>query len=144
MTGCTYGKGNLIHLDYGKNAFTFFRRSDGRAIRIVTRPEAWGDVLDEEHLALRRKMSDGVATEADRQRFKELHQERTKMILERPLETMFAVVELKGARLPAKARVHESVSCADCGEDVMETRSRIFRGQHYCIPCFEARDRRYA
>ena len=29
MTGCTFGKGNLIHLDYGKNAFTFIRCSDG-------------------------------------------------------------------------------------------------------------------
>ncbi len=31
MTGCTFGKGNLIYRDYGKNAFTFWRRSDGRA-----------------------------------------------------------------------------------------------------------------
>jgi formylmethanofuran dehydrogenase subunit E len=38
MTGCTFGKGNLIHRDWGKNAYTFFRRSDGRAVRIVGRP----------------------------------------------------------------------------------------------------------
>ena len=23
LTGCTFGKGNLIHKDYGKNAFTY-------------------------------------------------------------------------------------------------------------------------
>ena len=37
LTGCTYGKGNLIHKDYGKNAFTFYRRRDNKAIRLVTR-----------------------------------------------------------------------------------------------------------
>ncbi|PLS78993.1 MAG: hypothetical protein CYG59_15500 [Chloroflexi bacterium] len=40
LTGCTFGKCNLIHRDYGKNAFTFFRHSDGRALRIITRPTA--------------------------------------------------------------------------------------------------------
>ncbi|MCG3207705.1 MAG: hypothetical protein FOGNACKC_01305 [Anaerolineae bacterium] len=143
MTGCTYGKGNLIHLDYGKNAFTFYRRSDGKAIRIVTRPDAWSSILDEEHLALRQKMSAGQATEADQQRFQEIHQQRSKIILERPLDSMFNVTELTEAQVPAKARVHNSINCAGCGEAVMETRSRIFRGQSYCIPCFEARDRRY-
>jgi hypothetical protein len=40
LTECTFGKGNLLHHDYGKNAYTFFRRSDGRAIREVGRPDA--------------------------------------------------------------------------------------------------------
>jgi len=31
LTGCTFGKGNLIHPDFGKNAYTFVRRSDGTA-----------------------------------------------------------------------------------------------------------------
>ena len=29
LMGCTFGKGNLVHRDYGKAAFTFFRRRDG-------------------------------------------------------------------------------------------------------------------
>ena len=37
LTGCTFGKGNLIHRDWGKNAYAFWRRSDGRALRIVGR-----------------------------------------------------------------------------------------------------------
>ena len=37
LTGCTFGKGNLIYLDYGKNAFTFYRRRDGKASRLVSR-----------------------------------------------------------------------------------------------------------
>jgi len=30
LTGCTFGKGNLIHRDWGKNAFSFYRRRDGK------------------------------------------------------------------------------------------------------------------
>ncbi|HEX6385120.1 MAG TPA: TraR/DksA C4-type zinc finger protein [Anaerolineae bacterium] len=46
--------------------------------------------------------------------------------------------------VPAKARIHNPVTCTGCGESVMETRSRLFRGETLCIPCFEARDRRFA
>lgn len=39
LTGCTFDKSNLIFRDYGKNAFTFVRRSDNKAIRVMTKPE---------------------------------------------------------------------------------------------------------
>jgi len=142
LTGCTYGKGNLIHLDYGKNAFTFYRRSDGKAIRVVTRPDAWGDELDNDHKSLRAKIQAGTATPKEKQRFQEIHREKSQLILERPLETLFEIKPVDSP-LPAKARIHNSIVCAGCGEATMETRSRIFRGESYCVPCFEARDRRY-
>ncbi len=41
MTGCTLGKGNLVHHDHGKDVYTFVRRSDGRAIRLSALPGAW-------------------------------------------------------------------------------------------------------
>jgi formylmethanofuran dehydrogenase subunit E len=142
LTGCTFGKGNLIHLDYGKNAFTFFRRSDGKAVRITARREGWGEEeLAKEHQALREKINSGGANDAERARFKEVHQARALAILERPLEQMFVVTPVE-AVIPAHARVHASVTCTGCGEQVMETRARIFMGEEYCIPCFEARDRR--
>ncbi|MDA8106647.1 MAG: FmdE family protein, partial [Nitrospiraceae bacterium] len=34
MTGCTFGKGNLIFRDYGKQVYTFLRRPSGKSIRI--------------------------------------------------------------------------------------------------------------
>src|ERR687884_656609 len=48
LTGCTFGKGNLVHRDYGKNAYTVFRRSDGKAVRIRERPGAWERVTPAE------------------------------------------------------------------------------------------------
>lgn len=34
VTGCTFGKGNLIFRDYGKHVYTFFNRNTGKGIRI--------------------------------------------------------------------------------------------------------------
>jgi len=34
ITGCTFGKGNLIFRDYGKQAYTFLKRHSGEAMRI--------------------------------------------------------------------------------------------------------------
>jgi formylmethanofuran dehydrogenase subunit E len=51
LTGCTFGKGNLVHRDFGKNAYTFIRRSDGKAIRLSPTPRsalrdpAWFDLF---------------------------------------------------------------------------------------------------
>lgn len=34
VTGCTFGKGNLIFKDYGKHVYTFYNRNTGKGIRI--------------------------------------------------------------------------------------------------------------
>ena len=39
VTGCTFGKGNLIFHDYGKHVYTFINRTTGDAVRIVTRAD---------------------------------------------------------------------------------------------------------
>lgn len=64
MTGCTFGKGNLVHRDWGKKAFTFFRRSDGRAVRISSIPNAWQ--RNPEHQELSQKVRSGNADTAEK------------------------------------------------------------------------------
>jgi formylmethanofuran dehydrogenase subunit E len=135
LTGCTFGKGNLIHHDWGKNAFSFYRRSDGRAVRIAVRPDAW--TRDPEHQALFAKVRTGQATEAERARFGELHQSESRKVLELDPDTLYRVEEIAGPP-PRKARIHASVTCARCGEGAMETRVRRLDGQELCPPCFDA------
>jgi formylmethanofuran dehydrogenase subunit E len=140
MTGCTFGKGNLIHLDYGKNAFTFIRRSDGKAIRLVMRPQPQ-DGANTEHRDLMARIRSGEASSEERSRFQDLHQQRGREILDLPLERLFDVQTVE-PRIPAKARVRDSIQCEACGEMVMETRIRLMGGRKLCIPCFEVRERR--
>ena len=140
LTGCTFGKGNLIHLDYGKNAFTFYRRSDGKGIRLVTRPDAFGEP-DPEWEALRERLGDEGLTPEERERFWELHATRSQQILDIPLDELFELQEPQ-RDLPHRARVMDSVACEVCSEQVMETRTRRFEGKTLCIPCFTQMEQR--
>ena len=49
LMSCTVGKGNLLFNLQGKNAFSFYRRSDGKSFRLVLRPTP--DKTKEERLA---------------------------------------------------------------------------------------------
>jgi len=135
LTGCTFGKGNLIHRDYGKNAYSFFRRSDGRAIRISVRPDAWQ--RDPEHQALFAKIRAKDATEVEQARFSELHVAQSHTVLGLDPDLLYAFEVIQGAP-PRKARIHASVVCDTCGEAAMETRVRRLDGRELCQPCFDS------
>ncbi len=135
LTGCTFGKGNLLHRDHGKNAYTFVRRSDGRAVRISTRSGGWG--IDAERLELFAKVRAGLASREERQRFFRLQQEHSRRILSEPVEEIYDVREVQ-VTPPAAARVLASVDCEACTEPTMETRLRRLDGRQLCPPCFEA------
>lgn len=136
LTGCTFGKGNLIHLDYGKNAYTFCRRSDGHSIRVMTKPGGWG-APDGEWEGLFAAVRAGTATRAERERFSTLHRARAQRILATPVDELYDVAEVD-AQVPPRARIHTSVPCASCAEATMETRVRLLGGKMLCPPCFEA------
>lgn len=133
LTGCTFGKGNLIHRDHGKNAYTFWRRADRRGIRIAGRPDAWPE-RDPAQDDLRARVSAGEATEDEEQRFRSAHHARARAILDRDPAELFSVTEVDDPP-PRKARIHASIVCQGCGEPTMETRLRTVDGRRLCIPC---------
>lgn len=102
LTGCTFGKGNLIHRDYGKNAYTFIRRSDSKAIRVITRADGWPPDQPERQ-ALAEKIRTETATEAEQRRYWELHEERALAVLSIPEEQLFEVRDV-AAEVPRRAR----------------------------------------
>lgn len=129
LTGCTFGKGNLVHRDWGKNAYTFHRRSDGRAVRICGRPDAW-DRDDDQRLMF------GRVGAGDAVRFQALYEDKSRRILNTDPDKLFTVTDVD-AELPRKARIYSTVACDRCGEGTMEARVRVFDGRHLCVPCFE-------
>jgi len=112
LTGCTFGKGNFIFRDYGKQVFTFAIRPTGWAVRIA---------LKMNH------MRQEESAEPDRE---------TKMrhILSAPIEDVFDIKETTIV-LPMPAQIHDSVACENCGEGVMATRTVKLAGRTLCIPC---------
>jgi formylmethanofuran dehydrogenase subunit E len=140
LLGCTFGKGNLIHLDYGKSAFTFYSRQKEKSIRIVARPNAIGDP-DDELIALRIKKLKEELSHEEQERLKEAIAERTKLIMEADIDKLFEVKPSQSP-LPRKARILESLICQECGEATMESRTRRLFGQTLCTSCFEAVEKR--
>ena len=139
LTGCTFGKGNFIFLDFGKNAFSFYRRSDNKAIRIAVKKDA-GKLHQPEYQKLIDKKQNGSLTEKEAQRLDDYHQQRLNLILNAPLEELLNLQQIDG-NPPERARIYESLQCAGCGEYTMETRMRRINGEWYCLPCYHERER---
>ena len=134
LTGCTFGKGNLIHMDYGKNAFTFYRRRDGKAARLVARPTDYDEARKTMGKLHAKKQKEGLSDD-EQTKWEENRTMISKHIMTSDLKELFDIKEPTGPA-PKKARILSSLICEACGELVMESRTRRFREQTLCIPCF--------
>jgi formylmethanofuran dehydrogenase subunit E len=132
LTGCTFGKGNLIHRDYGKQAFTLLERGTGKGVRLSLKGGALA--LDDEHRALLRRVREGTATKEERNAFRDRHRRKCEEILEASFETLFSV-EPVDVDLPAKAVIEESVPCEACGEPTMPSKMVTSGGRRLCRGC---------
>ena len=90
LLGCTFGKGNLVFRDYGKQAFTVFRRADGKGVRMMLKAP-------------------------DRELTRE---ESARRLLEESDEALFTVGEPKEP-MPQRAMIRTSACCDACGERAM-------------------------
>ena len=112
LTGCSFGKGNLLYRGTGKQAFSFFERKTGKKVRLMLKPFAG-------------KMS---------------RPERQAYILNAPAEEIFDIGEPK-FEVPEKARHFETIICELCGEGAPDHKMRLQEGKKVCLDCFKAYDR---
>jgi len=134
MTGCTFGKGNFIFKDHGKQVFTFFGRKSGKAVRVALKPEAL--VPNERHRELIQKMRNKEAGEEEQEEFRRLHEQGSYVVLERPVEELFKIERIQVA-FPSHARIHASNPCDRCGEMTMATRLEEVGGKKICRDCLD-------
>jgi formylmethanofuran dehydrogenase subunit E len=134
LTGCTFGKGNLIYRDYGKHVFIMASRSSGKGIRIALKAGAL--VISEPHRQLLEKMRKDEATDREKQQFAELHLQRTREILSKPLKDIFAIGPIPAA-FPPKARIEPSRPCARCGEPTMPSKLQKIAKKEVCRECLD-------
>ena len=113
LTGCTFGKGNLIFHDYGKHVYTLYSRNSGNGVRVLSHGKG---------------IPEGLRN--DRTKFKD-------WVLNANYEDLFSITQVK-INEPAFAKIHKSIFCELCGESVMETRIRNINGKQLCIPCANA------
>ncbi|MBN1879558.1 TraR/DksA C4-type zinc finger protein [bacterium] len=113
MTGCTFGKGNLIFHDFGKMACTLIRRNNGKAVRIRIRND-----LPELEMS---------------------RDQRVRWLLEIPDSDLLECEDVQ-IEIPSKAHRIPSIRCAICGEKTMETRIVANPKGPLCIPCSRMAD----
>ena len=109
VTGCTFGKGNLIYRGTGKQAFSFFHRPSGKSIRIVYN-RGRGSTASDKHT----RMMEILNMDAD-------------------LLFQFKVPSFE---LPEEARIFNSISCEVCNEQAPEHKIRLQNGNKVCLDCF--------
>ncbi len=133
LTGCTFGKGNLIHRDHGKMVFSFFDRRSSRGLRLALRPDAWGPD-DGVHRELMRKVAAGTAGADEKVRLQALRADAQRRLLSLDLDEVFEVTDLDDMP-PKHNRLEPRDACAGCGEATARSRTRDIEGRAYCIPC---------
>lgn len=108
ITGCTFGKGNLIYRGTGKHAYTFFNRQTGENIRLILK-----------------------SFEGEMNR-----EERQEQILNSNAVDLFEFKKPK-FDLPNKARIFNNIICEICDETAPEHKVRLMDGKKVCIDCFD-------
>jgi len=136
MTGCTFGKGNFIFRNHGKNAFSLVDRKRRRGMRVCLRPDIFK--ADPDFFSLSEKVQNDEASPMQLERFRQLQQERTKKILDADSESLFKIEEIS-PDVPHKARIIESGICDFCGEPTKMDLLRQMNGKKICIPCSRKR-----
>lgn len=133
ITGCTFGKGNLIFKDYGKQVYTFLKRPSGDAVRLSIDFQPPAET--EAEMEIWKRYSEG---DRAREVLDAVHNRKTKklqIILNSPDSELLEIRKMK-LELPPEAEIYASLRCEKCGEKVAEPKARIKLGKIVCIPCF--------
>lgn len=134
LTGCTFGKGNLLFKDHGKQVLTLISRKTGDGVRVALK--AGSLELSQEHRQLMDKIRNGDATEAEKKKFQELHLKRSRDIMENTEDALFDVRKTHEA-LPPKAQIEPSEPCHRCGEPTMASKLSAKDGMQLCGGCLK-------
>ncbi len=134
ITGCTFGKGNLVFKDYGKQVYTFIKRPSGDAVRIAIDFTPPVEIEEEKRMWQRYSLDDRS-------------DDVLKVVHDRKARKIMAILEAKDSELlkitkmmlppPEEARIYQSIKCEICGEKTAEPKARVKEGKIVCIPCFE-------
>jgi len=111
ILGTTYGKGNLIHHDYGKMNYYFYNRRTEKAVR----------------LALKKSEFSNKMLSKD---------EKVQLLLNSKPEDIFNIYDIE-YNPPGLAQIEESVPCEICGELTMSSRLMTYNDSEMCISCYK-------
>jgi len=132
ITGCTYGKGNIKQLNYGKWGVTLIDRASGRAVRVVPKTEAM----------LANKQSDFFKNYREKgipasQVPASVVEPLIAKVMGAPDAMLMHIGEVVAHPLPKKVESFAGFVCEVCGEMTVEGYGRPLGDKKVCIPCYE-------
>lgn len=133
ILGCTFGKGNLIFKDYGKNVYTIASREKGQAVRIA---QKFSDKRSPESLRYRELTQKKDLTDEEEAEKENLLGVIFENLMSVPFEEIFTWQDVDFA-FPEKAQIHPTVQCAVCGEGVMDIKASQSQQGLICPSCLE-------
>ena len=133
LTGCTFGKRNLIHLDYGKNVFTFWQRSSLKGVRIIAQPDS-AVAVDPEYWRIHERIHDHRATADEQSAFLETQEKRYNNIMQMDLGQI-CHIQASGGSPPGRVPATAPRPCSKCGEFTLGTHLRAFGRLELCEQC---------
>lgn len=132
ITGCTFGKGNIKKLHYGKWGVTLVETKTGRAVRVISKAESM--LATKKSKFFTEYRSKGIpASEAP----EEVVAPLVERVMNVPDEQMLFISDIFHYDVPKKADSFNSFVCDVCHEMTVERYGRPFEDKKVCQPCYD-------
>ena len=130
ITGCTFGKGNIEKLHYGKWGLTLIDTATGRAVRVT--PTAATLQASLRSVFVTEYRAKGVPAS---QVPPEITEPLILRVMEAPGSELLAAGQVTTREIPRRPKSFTGLVCGNCGETVIERYARVAGGKTVCIPC---------
>ncbi|BDU71508.1 FmdE family protein [Mesoterricola silvestris] len=131
ITGCTFGKGNIRKLGFGKFGMTLVDRATGRRVRVVPRAEAQA-ASRQTPFFQEYRMKGIPASQVPAEMVEPLIQN----VMNAPVGNILKIGTVEqGPVVPRPAEQFNAFVCERCGDLVIESYGRTHDGQKVCMPC---------
>ncbi|MCB2156485.1 tRNA CCA-pyrophosphorylase [bacterium] len=132
ITGCTFGKGNIQRLHYGKWGLTLVEKKSGRAVRVTPKAEAMQ--ANKQSSFFKDYREKGIpASEVPEEVIAPL----VERVMSAPEEDLLIVSDVFEYALESPPHSFAGFVCDICGEMTVEPYGRILNDKKVCIPCRE-------
>ncbi len=128
-TGCTFGKGNIKKLGYGKWGLTLIDKKTQRAVRVV--PKAAAMMKNKESKFMELRSSGTPASQVPA----EIADPLVEMVSNAPDEMLLNIGPVEPYAWKDEPHTFDSFICPDCGDMVVERHGRVKAGRAVCMPC---------
>ncbi|RMF97794.1 MAG: tRNA CCA-pyrophosphorylase [Candidatus Schekmanbacteria bacterium] len=132
ITGCTFGKGNISKLHYGKWGLILIDKETGRSVRVSPKAEIMQENKKTEFFTEYRQKGIPASKVPD-----EIVAPLVEKVMSAPEEVLFNIGDVVSWQWEEPVHSFEGFVCDICGEMTVEHYGRILGDKKVCIPCRE-------